>query len=125
MINRVILVGRLTRDPEVRRSNSGTPVADIALATNSYRRGEGDSGERQEVTEYHDLVAWGRLAEVAEQYLRRGRLIYAEGKLQTRTWETKAGEKRKTTEIRLDTFQMLGPRSVSTEETEEAEPSAA
>jgi single-strand DNA-binding protein len=124
MVNRVILVGRLTRDPEVRHSNNGTPVADIALATNSYHR-DGESGERQEFTEYHDLVAWGKLAEVAEQYLRRGRLIYAEGKLQTRSWETKAGEKRKSTEIRLDTFQMFGPRAGAAGEEELVTPTAA
>ena len=110
MINKVILVGHLGRDPEVRSTQSGTAVANFTMATNR-RWTDRASGERHEETEWHRIVVWGRQAEVAGQYLRRGRQIYVEGRLQTREWEDRqTGEKRWTTEVVCENFQMLGSR---------------
>ena len=109
MINKVILVGHLGRDPEIRSTPSGRPVGSFSLATN--RRWNDRDGNRQEETEWHQIVVWGRQAEVAGQYLTRGKLIYVEGRLQTRSWEDRnSGEKRYKTEIVADFFQMLGGR---------------
>jgi single-strand DNA-binding protein len=110
MINKVILVGNLGRDPEVRSTPSGQPVASFTLATT--RKWKDKSGQRQEQTEWHQIVCWGRQAEVAGQYLTKGKQIYVEGRLQTRSWDDKtSGEKRYRTEIICDNFQMLGSRS--------------
>ena len=109
MINKVILVGNLGRDPEVRTTPSGQPVATLRLATT--RKWKDRDGNRQEQTEWHDVVCWGRQAEVAGQYLTKGRQIYVEGRLQTRSWEDKThGDKRYRTEVVCDNFQMLGSR---------------
>ena len=109
MINKVILVGNLGRDPEVRSTNSGMPVTNFSLATN--RRWKDREGNRQEATEWHNIVCFGRQAEVAGQYLARGRQVYVEGRLQTRSWEDKnSGETRYRTEIVCENFQMLGQR---------------
>ncbi len=109
MINKVILVGNLGRDPEIRSTASGVPVANLSLATN--RRWKDSDGEPQEQTEWHSVVCFGRQAEVAGQYLTRGRQIYVEGRLQTRSWEDQGtGEKRYRTEIVCENFQMLGQR---------------
>jgi single-strand DNA-binding protein len=109
MVNKVILVGNLGRDPEVRTTPSGQPVATFTLATN--RRWNDRQGNRQEQTEWHNIVCWGRQAEVAGQYLRKGKQIYVEGRLQTRSWDDKnTGEKRYMTEIVVENFQMLGGR---------------
>jgi len=109
MVNKVILVGSLGRDPEVRSTPSGRPVATFSLATN--RKWKDQSGNRQEQTEWHNIVCWGRQAEVAGQYLTKGKQIYVEGRLQTRSWEDKqSGEKKYRTEIVCDNFQMLGGR---------------
>jgi single-strand DNA-binding protein len=110
MINKVILVGNLGRDPEVRSTPSGQPVASFTLATT--RKWKDKSGQRQEQTEWHQIVCWGRQAEVAGQYLTKGKQIYVEGRLQTRSWDDKnSGEKRYRTEVICENFQMLGSRS--------------
>ena len=109
MINKVILIGNLGRDPEMRATKSGVAVANLSLATN--RRWKDKDGERQEQTEWHHVVCFGRQAEVAGQYLARGRQVYVEGRLQTRSWEDPdTGEKRYRTEIVCENFQMLGQR---------------
>jgi single-strand DNA-binding protein len=106
MVNKVILVGNLGRDPEVRSTPSGQPVASFTLATS--RKWKDKSGQRQEQTEWHQIVCWGRQAEVAGQYLTKGKQIYVEGRLQTRQWDDKDGNKRYTTEIRGDKIVLLG-----------------
>ena len=109
MINKVILVGNLGRDPEIRSTASGKPVANISLATN--RRWKDRDGNRQEHTEWHRIVCFGRQAEVAGQYLSRGRQIYVEGRIQTRSWEdSETGETKYSTEVVCANFQMLGQR---------------
>ncbi|MFQ5698346.1 MAG: single-stranded DNA-binding protein [Myxococcota bacterium] len=109
MINKVILIGNLGRDPEVRRTASGTSVANFTMATTeSYTN---KSGEREQQTEWHRIVAWGRLAEFCGEYLHKGKQVYVEGRLQTRDWEDREGVKRRTTEINARTIQMLGRRS--------------
>jgi single-strand DNA-binding protein len=106
MVNKVILVGNLGRDPEVRSTPSGQPVASFTLATN--RKWKDKNGQRQEQTEWHQIVCWGRQAEVAGQYLTKGKQIYVEGRLQTRSWDDKqTGEKRYRTEVICENFQML------------------
>ena len=106
-VNKVILIGRLGKDPEVRYTGSGTAVTSFTMATNRvYRKDD----ERVEETEWHRVVAFGRTAEVCGQYLQKGRQIYVEGRLQTRQWEDKDGNKRWTTEIIAEKMQMLGNR---------------
>src|SRR3989442_15942199 len=92
MVNKVILVGNLTADPDVKATPKGTYVANIRLATHSYL-GKDDEGKAKEETEYHRLVAFGKLAEFAGQYLQKGRAVYAEGRLRTSSWEDAAGQK--------------------------------
>jgi len=109
MVNKVMLIGNLGRDPEVRSTPSGQPVATFSLATN--RRYKDREGNRQEQTEWHNIVCWGRQAEIAGQYLTKGKQIYVEGRIQTRSWDDKqTGEKKYMTEIVCDNFQMLGQR---------------
>lgn len=109
MVNKVILIGNLGRDPEVRSTPSGQPVATLSVATS--HKWSDKNGDRQERTEWHTVVIWGRGAEIAGQYLTRGRQVYIEGRLQTRSWEDKtSGEKRYKTEIVCDEFKMLGNR---------------
>ena len=111
-LNRVMLIGRLTRDPEMRYTPSGQPVTSFSIATNRYA--SGPEGDRREFTDYHNVVAWniGRrtLAEFAGQYLRKGSLVYVEGRLQTRSWEGQDGQKRKTTEVVANDIEFLEPR---------------
>jgi single-strand DNA-binding protein len=107
-LNKVMLIGNLGRDPEVRFTQGGTPVANFTLATNE--RWTDQSGEKQERTEWHRIVVWGKQAEIAGEYLRKGRQIFVEGALQTREWTDKDGHKRYTTEIKAMRFQMLGGR---------------
>ena len=107
-INKVILIGNLGRDPEVRYTQGGSAVANLNLATNEVWKDK--NGERQERTEWHRVVVWGRQAEIAKEYLTKGRQIYVEGSLQTRQWEDKDGKKRYTTEIRCQRFVMIGGR---------------
>jgi single-strand DNA-binding protein len=106
-VNKVILVGNLGRDPEVRYTSSGTPVANFTMATTE-RWNDPASGERKEKTEWHRIVVWGKQAEIAGEYLRKGRQVYVEGSLQTREWTDREGNKRQTTEVRAQRFQMLG-----------------
>jgi single-strand DNA-binding protein len=109
MVNKVILIGNLGRDPEVRSTPSGQPVASFTLATS--RRWKDKNGQRQEQTEWHQIVVWGKQAEIAGQYLTKGKQIYLEGRLQTRSWDDRqTGEKRYRTEVVCDNFQMLGSR---------------
>ena len=97
-LNKVILIGNLTRDPELRYTPSGTPVCSFGLATNRSWTTSGSS-EKQEETEFHSVVAWSKLAELCAQLLAKGRKVYIEGRLQTRSWESANGEKRTKTEI--------------------------
>jgi single-strand DNA-binding protein len=108
-INKVILVGNLGKDPEVRYLEGGTAVANFSLATSeSYK--DKTSGERRTVTEWHNVVVWRGLAEIAEKYLKKGNQVYIEGKLRTRKWQDKDGKERYTTEIVGDNMQMLGKK---------------
>jgi len=107
-INKVILIGHLGRDPEVRTIESGTKVARFSLATTETFKDR--NGERKEQTEWHNIVCWRNLADIAEQYLNKGKLIYVEGRLRTRSWEDN-GIKKYTTEIQADTFTMLGTKA--------------
>jgi single-strand DNA-binding protein len=105
-VNKVILVGRLGKDPETRYMTNGEAVTNATLATSENWKDK--AGEKQEKTEWHNLVFYRRLAEVAGEYLKKGAQIYVEGKLQTRKWQTKEGHDRYTTEIIVDQMQMLG-----------------
>lgn len=109
MVNRVTLVGRLTRDPEIVTSPKGLAIAKLRLATSSHSKDE--EGARVEDVQYHSLVAFGRLAEICQEFLSRGKLIYAEGKLRSHEWDGKDGLRRYTTEVIVDVMQMLSPRS--------------
>lgn len=107
-VNKVILIGNLGKDPEIRHLESGVAVASFSLATTeSYRN---KNGERVDQTEWHNIVLWRGLAEIAEKYLKKGNQIYLEGSLKTRSWEDKEGNKRYTTEIVGSTMTMLGSR---------------
>jgi len=106
-VNKVILIGRLGKDPELKYTASGTPFCRFSMATDDVWNDKA-SGERQEKTEWHNIVAWDRLAEICNQYLTKGRLVYIEGSLQTREWDDQEGNKRKTTEIRARDMVMLG-----------------
>ena len=105
-VNKVILVGNLGQDPEGRFTPQGTAVTNLSVATNESWKDQG--GEIQERTEWHRVVMYGRMAETANEYMSKGQLVYVEGRLQTREWEDKNQIKRKTTEIRCDSFTMLG-----------------
>ncbi len=110
-LNKVILIGRLAQDPESRVTPSGQNVANFTIVTNRYYQDKG--GDRQEATEFHKVVAWGRIAEIASQYLQKGNLVMIEGRLQTRSWEGQDGIKRYVTEIIAEKIQ-LGPKGQST-----------
>jgi len=119
-INKVILIGNLGRDPELRYTQNGQPVANFSLAT-SENWTDKSSGEKVEKTEWHRVVVWGRTAEHCSQYLAKGRTVYIEGRLQTRDWEDKEGQKRSTTEINAQTVQFLGgPRGQATSDSDPA-----
>jgi single-strand DNA-binding protein len=105
MINKVILVGRLGADPEVRYTQDGTMVTNFRMATDETRKDK--SGERVTRTEWHRIVTFGKLAEICGNYLSKGRLVYVEGRIQTRQWEDNEGTKRYTTEIVAQNMQML------------------
>ena len=112
-VNKVILVGNLGKDPEIRYTQDGKAIASLTLATSESWKGQ--SGQVQEKTEWHRVSIFGKLAEIAGEYLRKGSQIYIEGKLQTRKWQNKEGQDQYTTEIVLDPFngvmQMLGGKS--------------
>jgi len=114
MVNKVILIGRLGADPEVRYTQEGMMVTNLRLATNEYRKDK--SGERVDRTEWHRVVAFGKLAEICGNYLSKGRLVYIEGSLRTRQWEDKEGNKRSTTEIMANNMQMLESKGGGREE---------
>ncbi|MEM7243858.1 MAG: single-stranded DNA-binding protein [Acidobacteriota bacterium] len=105
-LNKVMLIGRLGVDPETRYTQGGAAVTNLRLAT-SEQWTDKQSGQRQEKTEWHRCVLWGRQAEIASEYLQKGRLVYVEGRLETRKWQDKDGNDRYTTEIRARNFQML------------------
>jgi single-strand DNA-binding protein len=105
-VNKVILIGNLGRDPELRYTKGGQAVANFSLATSdSFTNREGG---REERTEWHRIVAWAKTAELCAKYLNKGRTVYIEGRLQTREWEDKEGQKRRTTEVVAQTVQFLG-----------------
>ena len=108
-VNKVIIVGRLGADPEVKTVSTGQNVARLNLATSDNWTDQ--NGQKQERTEWHRVVAWGRLADLCGKYLAKGRQIYLEGRLQTRSWEDQQGAKRYTTEIVASTIQFLGGAS--------------
>ena len=108
-VNKVILVGNLGQDPEARFTPQGTAVTNLSVATNESWKDQ--SGEIKEKTEWHRVVMYGRMAETAKEYMNKGQMVYIEGRLQTREWEDKNQVKRRTTEIRCDSFTMLGKRS--------------
>ena len=110
-VNKVILVGNLGRDPEVRYMASGEAVCNFSIATTDTWKDK--NGQKQERTEWHNIVMWGKNAEIAEKYIRKGAQLYIEGKLRTRVWEDKNQIKRYTTEIYVDTFDFLGRRADS------------
>jgi single-strand DNA-binding protein len=107
-VNKVILIGNLGRDPETRYTTGGDAVTNIRIATTETWKDK--AGEKQEKTEWHSVVFFGRQAEIAGEYLKKGRQIYVEGRLQTRKWQDKEGQDRYTTEIVADRMQMLGNR---------------
>jgi single-strand DNA-binding protein len=110
MVNKVILVGRLGRDPETRYTSGGQAVCNFTMATDESFKSR--TGERQQRTEWHRIVMWAKLAEIAQQYLKKGQLVYIEGRLQTRQWDDKRdGSKKTTTEIVATTMKMLSARS--------------
>jgi single-strand DNA-binding protein len=109
MVNKVILIGNLGRDPEMRSTQGGQPIASFSVATS--RKFKDRDGNRQEQTEWHNIVCFGRQAEIAGQYLTKGKKVYVEGRLQTRSWDDKeTGKKQYKTEIVCDNFQMLDSR---------------
>ena len=108
-VNKVILVGNLGKDPETRYMPSGSAVTNLTLATSESWKDK-QSGENQERTEWHKIAMFGRLAEIAAEYLRKGSQVYIEGKLRTRKWQDKEGKDRYTTEIVADEMQMLGSK---------------
>ena len=111
-VNKVILVGNLGQDPESRFTPQGTAVTNLSIATNeSWKDHNGDIQER---TEWHRVVMYGRMAETAVEYMRKGQMVYIEGRLNTREWEDQNQVKRKTTEIRCDNFTMLGRKGDGT-----------
>jgi len=108
-VNKVILIGNLGRDPEVRYAPSGSAICNVTIATSRQWKSK-DSGERQEETEWHRVVFYDRLAEIAGEYLKKGRPVYVEGRLKTRKWTDKDGAEKYTTEIIAEQMQLLGGR---------------
>ena len=111
-LNKVILIGNLGQDPEARFTPQGTAVTNLSVATNESWKDQ--SGETQDRTEWHRVVMYGRMAETASEYMKKGQMVYVEGRLHTREWEDKNQIKRRTTEISCDNFTMLGKRTDNT-----------
>ncbi|MFO7923445.1 MAG: single-stranded DNA-binding protein [Bacteroidales bacterium] len=109
MVNKVVLIGHAGQDPEVRHLDSGVAVANFNLATNENYKDK--NGEKVTQTEWHRIVLWRGLAEVAEKYVKKGEMLYIEGRLRTRSWDDKDGNKRYTTEVFADSMKMLGKKS--------------
>jgi len=122
-VNKVILVGRLGRDPETRYTSSGQAVCNFSIATDETYKDR--AGERQKRTEWHRIVLWAKLAEIAQQYLRKGSLVYIEGRIQSRQWDDKEGNKRTSFEIVGSTMRMLGGRGEAAPAPAEADAGAA
>jgi len=118
-MNKVILIGRLGRNPENRVTTSGTPVANFSLATSHFR---GGNGQREELTEWHRIVAFGKMADHCTQYLRKGRLVCIEGSIHTRTWEKPAGERHYSTEVVAARVAFLDTRGDSSAEAQASSP---
>ena len=110
-VNKVILIGRLGKDPEMRYTSSGTAVVNFSMATNHFTKDQ--DGNNADTTEWHQVVAFGRTAEVAGEYLNKGKLVYVEGRLQTRSWDDQNGQKRYKTEVVCSNLQLLGSRGDS------------
>lgn len=106
-LNKAFILGRVTADPQLRQSNGGQPVATMGVATN--RTWTNKEGQKQEAVEFHNIVLWGKQAEIASQYLVKGSLVLVEGRIMTRSWQDKDGMERRTTEIIADNIQ-LGPK---------------
>ncbi len=104
-LNKALVIGRLTRDPEMRNTPQGVPVCSFSVATNYVYKNAG--GEKIEQVEYHNIVAWRKLAEIASQYLKKGSRVYVEGRIQTRSWDAQDGTKKNRTEIVMDNMIML------------------
>jgi len=119
-VNKVILIGRLGQDPELKYTPSGSEVCNFSMATSESFTDK--AGTKQEKTEWHRIVVWGKLAELCSQYLKKGREAYVEGSLQTRSWENKEGVKQYTTEINARTVQFLGGNSDSVASRPETKP---
>jgi single-strand DNA-binding protein len=119
-VNKVILVGRLGKDPEVKYTPNGAAVAKFTVATSREWK-DRNTGEKQENTEWHRIVAWERLGEICGEYLRKGSQVYIEGRLQTRSWEDQDGNKKWTTEVIAQTMQMLGSAARGGEAQSQAE----
>jgi single-strand DNA-binding protein len=107
-VNKVMLVGRLGRDPETRYTSGGQAVANFSVATDESYKDR--NGERQKRTEWHKIVVWGKQAEIAQQYLKKGSLVFIDGRIQSREWQDKEGQKRTSFEIVATSFRMLGGR---------------
>jgi len=120
-VNKVILVGRLGRDPETRYTSGGQAVCNFTMATDESYKDR--SGERQKRTEWHRIVVWAKLAEICQQYLKKGSLVYIEGRIQSRQWDDRDGNKRTTVEVVANVMRMLGPRAEAAPP-EAAEPAA-
>ena len=123
MVNKVILIGRLGADPEIRYTPSGAEVATFRIATSESWTNK--SGEKEERTEWHRIVAWRGLAKICGEYLNKGKLVYVEGRLRTRSWEDRDGNKRTTTEIEATDMKMLGGVGEASRKAKEAEPESA
>ena len=112
-LNKIMLIGHLGKDPEVRYTPDGTPVATFSLATSENWTDK--NGTRQEHTEWHNIVAWRRLADLSQKYLTKGRQVYIEGRLRSREWNDREGNRRRTTEVVVSQIVLLGSRSQSTD----------
>ena len=108
MVNKVQLIGRLGKDPEVRATQENVAFARFSLATDAHWTDR--NGEKQSRTEWHNVLAWGRLAEICGEYLRKGRLVFVEGRLQTRSWEDEAGQRHSRTEVVIHDLKILEPK---------------
>jgi len=111
-VNKAIIIGRLGQNPDLRSTQGGTTVTTISVATSESWRDK-NTGENREQTEWHRVVLWGKLGEIAGEYLRKGSQVYIEGKIQTRKWQDQSGQDRYTTEIKANEMQMLGGRDDS------------
>ena len=114
-VNKVMLIGNLTRDVELRHTEKGTPVASFGLATNRNWT-QGETGEKREETDFHRIVAWGKLAELCEKYLKKGRKVYVEGRLHSHSWTDPEGLQKAVTEIIIDDMVMLDSKPQEKEE---------